>query len=115
MFEVNYTLRIEKDSRDRFTNAVKSKERHRKPSQVMRELMDAYADGRLVIEPNGPAKLSDEERRLRHEAVAYAQGSVALEGLKLTGPAQDLAQRFMSGEISRDEFLSPSFDALHGR
>ncbi|WP_226982523.1 antitoxin VbhA family protein [Xanthomonas citri] len=115
MLEVNYTLRIDQNSRDRFKNAVKTKERHRKPSQVMRELMDAYADGRLVIEPSGPAKPSEDELRLRREAVEYAHSSVALEGFAVSRAAQDLAQRFMRGEISKEEFMAPSFDVVHGR
>ncbi|MBD4574835.1 MAG: antitoxin VbhA family protein [Xanthomonas perforans] len=67
------------------------------------------------MEPSGPAKPSEDELRLRREAVEYAHGSVALEGFAVSRAAQDLAQRFMRGEISKEEFMAPSFDVVHGR
>ncbi len=59
-------------------------------------------------------KISDEERRARQQAVEYAQASVALEGLEQTEAAKAHAQRFIDGEIGLDEYLSASFDDVHG-
>ncbi len=59
-------------------------------------------------------KISDEERRARQQAVEYAQASVALEGLEQTEAAKAHAQRFIDGEIDLDEYLSASYDDVHG-
>ncbi len=59
-------------------------------------------------------KISDEERRARQQAVEYAQVSVALEGLEQTEAAKAHAQRFVDGEIDLDQYLSASYDDIHG-
>ena len=60
------------------------------------------------------AKISDEERRARQQALEYAQASVALEGLEQTEAAKAHAQRFIDGEIDLDAYLSASYDDVHG-
>jgi len=59
-------------------------------------------------------KISDEERQARQQAVEYARASVALEGLEQTEAAKAHAQRFIDGEIDLEQYLSASYDDIHG-
>lgn len=61
-----------------------------------------------------PAKIDEEERRARKQAVEYAQASVILEGFEISPAAKALAQRFIDGEIDLDQYLNTSFDDAHG-
>ncbi len=49
--------------------------------------------------------ITDNERKLRSEAVSYARTSVALEGFKLTSADERHAARFINGEIDLQEFV----------
>lgn len=46
------------------------------------------------------------ERELRIEAVAYARGSVALEGFTLPAACGDADRRFIAGEITNEEYFA---------
>lgn len=60
---------------------------------------------------NSPThSITDEERRRRQEAVAYARASVALEGFKLSQADEERAARFVAGEIDLAEFVQPRRD-----
>ena len=48
------------------------------------------------------------ERRKRLEAVNFARASVGLEGFKSSEESEQHAARFVAGEITLAEFLSPA-------
>ena len=50
--------------------------------------------------------LSAEERRIRADAVRFANASLALEGFKMSLDAQVRADRFIAGEIDLAEFVN---------
>ena len=54
----------------------------------------------------GKPKISEEERRLRREAVNYGNASVGLEGLKPTPESLALDELYVSGEIDMDELIA---------
>ncbi|WP_175189486.1 antitoxin VbhA family protein [Achromobacter dolens] len=56
--------------------------------------------------------ISDSERSRRQSAVNYARASVGLEGFSLSEADEAHAQRFVDGQISRQEFVLPRADAL---
>lgn len=47
--------------------------------------------------------MTDQERKEREAIIAYARGSVRLEGIVLSPAAEALAQRYIDGEISLEE------------
>ncbi len=53
--------------------------------------------------PTPKPSISDDERRRREKAVAYARGSVRLEGFILDDAAEALFARYVQGEIDRPE------------
>jgi len=52
-------------------------------------------------EPN-----NDEERIKREQAVKYADASMYLSGFTISAACRELAQRFINGELSLDEYLA---------
>ncbi len=48
-------------------------------------------------------RISAAERRQRQEAVRFATASIALEGLAVPKEYDEMAQRFIDGEIELDE------------
>ncbi|MBY4897230.1 antitoxin VbhA family protein [Cupriavidus sp. AU9028] len=67
-------------------------------------------DGKRGLPPH--KTISDIERSRREAAVNYARASVGLEGFSLSEADEAHAQRFMTGEISLQEFVQPRADAL---
>jgi antitoxin VbhA-like protein len=49
-------------------------------------------------------KIDEQERALRAEAVEYGFATVRLEGLEPGPEAEALAQRFVNGELSEEEY-----------
>lgn len=49
-------------------------------------------------------KIDEQERALRAKAVKYGFASVRMEGLEPGPEAEAIAQRFVDGELSRDEY-----------
>lgn len=49
-------------------------------------------------------KIDEQERALRAEAVEYGFATVRLEGLEPGPEAEAIAQRFVSGELSEEEY-----------
>jgi hypothetical protein len=49
-------------------------------------------------------KIDDKERKLRTEAVRYAFASVRMEGLEPGPDAEALANCFIEGELSHEEY-----------
>jgi len=56
--------------------------------------------------------ISVEERRRRQEAVDFALASIGLEGFKPSKEQQELARRFVGGEIELAEFVQGSSAVL---
>ena len=54
----------------------------------------------------GRLPLSDEEREWRQRSVASARGSVRLSGFVLDAETEDLARRYVAGELTGDEFAA---------
>jgi hypothetical protein len=50
--------------------------------------------------------ISAEERALRKAAIAYARGSVRLEGFVVSAAVEALNRRYISGKITRDELTA---------
>jgi hypothetical protein len=67
-------------------------------------------EGKRGLRPH--KTISDIERSRREAAVNYARASVGLEGFSLSEADEAHAQRFMTGEISLQEFVQPRADAL---
>jgi hypothetical protein len=57
-------------------------------------------------------RISDEERARRKAAIEYGRGSVRLEGFTLSPEAEALNQRYIDGELTREE-LTQAILALH--
>jgi hypothetical protein len=49
-------------------------------------------------------KINDDDRRQRAEAVHYGFASVRLEGLEPGPEAEAIANRFIEGELSHEEY-----------
>ncbi len=56
--------------------------------------------------PSPKPRISDDERRRREKAVAYARGSVRLEGFTLDADIEALNQRYILGELTSDELTA---------
>ncbi len=54
--------------------------------------------------------LSGEERARRQKAVDFARTNIELSGFGLTPEMETLNARFVSGDLSIDEFVSASID-----
>ncbi|WP_372371915.1 antitoxin VbhA family protein [Xanthomonas axonopodis] len=109
--DTSMTIRLDTGLRNRFNKAAQVI--GRPGALILREYME-YVANAAEANKQKPAITADELRQ-REKAVSYATASVGLEGFSLSGPAQEHAQRFMAGEITREEFLAPSFDTIHGR
>jgi Antitoxin VbhA len=59
------------------------------------------------------AGISETERARRRAAIAYARGSVRLEGFVASDFAESLNERFINGEITRAE-LTAALKRHHG-
>ena len=64
-------------------------------------------DGAQSISRYAPS-LTAEERRLREEAVRFANASIRLSGFEVSAEAQSRADRFIAGEIDLAEFINGS-------
>jgi Antitoxin VbhA len=51
-------------------------------------------------------KIDAKERKLRAEAVQYGFASVRMEGLEPGPEAEALANRFIDGELTREEYFA---------
>jgi uncharacterized membrane protein len=49
-------------------------------------------------------KIDDKERKLRTEAVQYGFSSVRMEGLEPGPKAEAIANRFIEGELTHEEY-----------
>jgi hypothetical protein len=49
-------------------------------------------------------KIDEQERALRAKAVKYGFASVRMEGLEPGPEAEAIAQRFVEGELSREQY-----------
>lgn len=67
-------------------------------------------EGKRGLQPH--KTISETERCRRQSAVNYARASVGLEGFSLGEADEAHAQRFIDGQISLQEFVQPSADAL---
>lgn len=55
--------------------------------------------------------ISEDERRRRQGLIDYARASVGLEGFIPSAEAEELARRYVNGEIDMAEFVKVSDDA----
>ncbi len=56
--------------------------------------------------PSPKPPISDEERRRREKAIAYARGSVRLEGFTLDADIEALNQRYIDGDLTSEELTA---------
>lgn len=106
--DVLMTIRIEPELRAEFNEAAL--QAHRPAAQVLRELMRNY-----VSESSRQSRISETdntispaERRRREKAVAFARGSLSLEGFTPSVADEALARQFISGAIELAEFTQAS-------
>ena len=98
--EVQMTFRVELDLRDNFADAAKQDQLP--AAQVLREFMRTYVNQSRERAANDA--ISPAEKRRRERAVAFARGSVNLEGLTPSSAAELAAQRFIDGMSPLSEF-----------
>jgi len=51
-------------------------------------------------------EISEEERERRKKAIDFARGSVRFEGFILDDESEALAARFVSGDLTMEQFIS---------
>lgn len=108
--EVQMAFRVEQDLRESFTEAAERE--HRPAAQVLRKLMRQYVD--QVSERHGEEAISAAEKRRRSKAIAFARGSVALEGFTVTDEVDAISQQFIEGELNFDE-MTEAMNARDGK
>jgi len=102
--DVLMTIRIEPELRAEFNDAAL--QAHRPAAQVLRDLMRNYVSEsrRRSSIPGTDNTMSPAERRRREKAVAFARGSVSLEGFTPSVSEEALARQFIDGAIELTEF-----------
>ena len=101
MKDVQMSFRVESNLRTEFISAAEQLDRP--AAQVLREFMKSFV---AQVHDNIPANdaISNQERRLREQAVNFARASVGLEGFKQTQTTEERARQFINGEIELAEF-----------
>lgn len=56
--------------------------------------------------------ISETEKEFRREAVEYAKASVALEGISLEPELLDIADKYIQGILTREEFTQEYIRAV---
>ena len=56
------------------------------------------------------ARITDAERARRQEAICYGRGSVRLEGFVVSPEAEALNQRYIDGELTREQLTQAILD-----
>lgn len=107
--EIQYTIRVEPALKDEFLQAANR--HHTKGAQVLREFMRGYV---ASATPEAANQISEDEQRARQKAVGFATASVGLEGFKLSDSDQELAARYVSGELDIDAFIATAIEQSAG-
>lgn len=104
-------FRVEQELGASFTLAAELEQRP--ADQVLRELMKLYVVqvGERHTADLAKPLVSAAEQSRRAKAIAFARGSVALEGFTTTPEVEALTQRFIKGELSHEDAMK----ALNGR
>ena len=56
--------------------------------------------------------ISEAEKEARREAVQYAKSSLELEGIILSKGLLDIADKYIQGELTREEFTKQYIEAV---
>jgi hypothetical protein len=107
--EIQYTIRVEPALKDDFLQAANR--HHTKGAQVLREFMRGYV---ASANPAAAPQISTDEQQARQKAVGFATASVGLEGFKLSEDDQELAARYVSGELDIESFIATAIEQSKG-
>lgn len=56
--------------------------------------------------------ISEAEKEARREAVRYAKSSLELEGITLSKGLLDIADKYIQGDLTREEFTKQYIEAV---
>ena len=99
--EVTLTFHLDADLKKQFIAAAKKK--NMSASDVLRMLIQDFVQHN---QKKSGAQILPEEQEKRREAVEFGHASVVLEGLKIPDQEKQHAERFISGEITLEEFIT---------
>jgi hypothetical protein len=104
-------VRVDEALRARFIETAKQQDRT--AAQLIRGFMRDVVTQHAVPDPAAALRppISEEERERRMKGYEFAKANVGLEGHELSAEYEEIAMKFINGDIEWDEFRTKSVAA----